>query len=260
VQAKHFNEIAILVVSCDNYSDLWKPFFELFRKFWPDCPYKIYLVSNHKEWNGDSVEAIKVGNDISWSDNLINALERINEKYVFMFLEDLFLDKPVENNKVAALFDWAVENQVNYVKAALRTHKADKPYNEIVGEITKGSIYRASTVMALWKKAVLMDILKPGESAWQFELRGTERSDKYDNFFAVRQSIFSTVNMIIKGKWERKALKRVGKCGVQIDLNSRSVMGRAENFKLNALELRSRLLGFFPAKYRRKIRSIILGN
>jgi hypothetical protein len=84
---------------------------------------------------------------------------------------------------------------------------------------------------------------------------GTERSDKYDKFYAVKQSLFSTVNTIIKGKWERKALKRVGNCGVQVDLNSRSVMGRAENFKLNVLELRSRLLGFFPAKYRRKIRS-----
>ena len=39
------NKFAILIVSCDKYSDLWDPFFKLFFKFWPDCPFNIYLLS-----------------------------------------------------------------------------------------------------------------------------------------------------------------------------------------------------------------------
>jgi len=260
MQPVHAGKIAIVVVSCDNYSDLWKPFFELFARFWPDCPYKVYLISNHKEAGWDRVKAIRVGDDISWSDNLLTAIRRIDEEYVFMFLEDLFLDKPVNSSKVSVLFDWAVDEKANYVRAALRSNNADKPHNDMVGEISKGSIYRASTVMALWKKDVLADILRPGESAWQFEFRGTERSDKYDKFYAVKQSLFSTVNTIVKGKWERKALKRVMECGIQVDLSSRTVMGLGESFKLGIHEVRSRMLSLLPAKYRRKIRSIILGS
>jgi hypothetical protein len=35
------DRIAIPVVSCDKYSDLWQPFFALFDRFWPDCPLDI---------------------------------------------------------------------------------------------------------------------------------------------------------------------------------------------------------------------------
>ncbi len=41
------SELAILVCSCDKYADVWEPFFKLFFKFWPDCPYPIYLLSNY---------------------------------------------------------------------------------------------------------------------------------------------------------------------------------------------------------------------
>ena len=30
-------KLAILVVSCDRYSDLWPAFIELFYRYWPDA-------------------------------------------------------------------------------------------------------------------------------------------------------------------------------------------------------------------------------
>ena len=43
------SDSAILILSCDKFSDLWKPFFDLFWKYWPDCPYNVYLkvMKNH---------------------------------------------------------------------------------------------------------------------------------------------------------------------------------------------------------------------
>jgi len=41
-------KIAVLVVSCDKYADLWPPFFQLFLRFWPECPFSVYLISNQK--------------------------------------------------------------------------------------------------------------------------------------------------------------------------------------------------------------------
>ena len=37
---------AILVVSFDAYQDLWPVFFQAFFKYWPDCPYRVYLGAN----------------------------------------------------------------------------------------------------------------------------------------------------------------------------------------------------------------------
>jgi hypothetical protein len=40
------DNLAVIVVSCDLYSDVWKPFFTLFFKYWNDCPFPVYLTSN----------------------------------------------------------------------------------------------------------------------------------------------------------------------------------------------------------------------
>ncbi len=252
------SNIAILVVSCDNYSDLWEPFFQCFKRFWKDCHYKVYLLSNYKDYNSPDVETIKVGEDRSWSDNLINALKKMDEDYVFMFLEDLFLYKPVDNEQVIDLFNWAVGEDVNYLRTTLRFHRADKPYNEKVGVLKKGSLYRASTVMALWKKSVLLDLLEPGETAWQFEIGGTERSNKYDKFFATYENYFHTLNTVVRGKWVPSALKKVKAMGIEIDLAKREVMTFFEYFKLLFMELRSYILSLLPKKWRKKIRNFLI--
>jgi len=248
------SEIAVLVVSCDKYSDLWQPFFECFRRYWPDCPYQVYLLSNYEEAGIQGLEVIKTGEDKSWSENMIKALQQIEHRYIFMFLEDLFLYKPVNNNRVVDLFQWALENDVNYLRMALRRHRADKIYNDKVGIINKGSIYRASTVMALWKKNVLLNLLEPGESAWQFEIEGTVRADRYDKFYATWSNYFYTINTVFRGKWVPSALRKVKRRGIDPDLQQREVMNCGDCLKLKLLEFRSFLLTLIPVRFRRKIR------
>ena len=65
--------IDLLVISCDTYSDIWDTFFDTFFRYWQDCPLDIHLISNSKSYNHSEVHPIKVGQDISWSDNLLNA-------------------------------------------------------------------------------------------------------------------------------------------------------------------------------------------
>jgi len=255
------NRVAILVVSCDNYSDLWAPFFECFKLFWPDCPFNVYLLSNEKACDRAGVKNVLTGEDLSWSDSLIKGVSQLKEDYVFMFLDDLFLVKPVDTKKVIEVFDWAVQDNVNYIGMyPMANSKPDRAYNRLVGLVSKKAVYRASTVMAVWKKEVLLDLLRPGESAWAFEINGTVRSDKYDHFYVTWQSYFSIVNTVIKGKWRRCAVKKMKKLGIKTGLNSRQVMTLGETAVLRLKLLRSRLLSLLPVKHRRKIRSFLLGK
>ena len=253
--------IAVLVVSCDSYSDLWNPFFECFKRFWPDCPYKVYLMSNKKTFDRQGVTNVLTEDDPSWSDSLINGVSQIKEDYIFMFLDDLFLVKPVDTKKVLEVFDWAVSNDVNYLRTYLMTNnKPDKQYNRLVGSLSKKMIYRASTVMVVWKKQVLLDLLKSGESAWDFEVQGTVRADKYDDFYATWQNLFTIVNTVIKGKWRRDAAGEIQSLGIEIDLKARDLMTPKEAFSFKGKLLRSRLLSFFPVRFRRKIRSLFINK
>ena len=87
------SNIELLVVSCDNYSDVWPIFFRNFFNYWNDCPLKINLLSNNKSFNHTQVNNINVGEDISWSDNLLKGIKELNNDYILVILDDLFFKK-----------------------------------------------------------------------------------------------------------------------------------------------------------------------
>ena len=252
------NKFAILVVSCDKYSDLWNPFFKSFFRFWPDCPFDIYLLSNYKYANIPKVRNLLIDDDISWSDNLYKGLNKLKEDYVFLFLEDLFLIDFVETNKVLKIFKWILESNANYVRINPSAVKADKKFNELVGIVSKGTIYRTSTVLSVWKKAILLNLLKENESAWDFEIDGSLRSDTYDGFYATWGKYFSILNTVIKGKWQRKAIRKLNSIGIEIDFNKREIMTFEETIKYYFSKQKSKLLKFIPSKYRRNLKDFIL--
>lgn len=251
------DRFAILVVSCDNYSDLWEPFFKLFWRFWPDCPFKVYLLSNNKKADIPGVDNLFVGDDVSWSDNLKIALKQIHEEYLLMFIDDLFLFDYVKSNKVNKVLEWMSKSCANYVRMN-PTQKPDKPFNEVVGIVSKGTIYRASTVMSVWKKSILQELLKSGENAWEFEVYGTIRSDRYDGFYSTWEDFFPVVNGVIKGKWQRSAVRKLKSLGINIDLAKRDIMTFSETLMLYFKKLRSYILNFMPARYRRQIKDFFL--
>ena len=54
------HDIALLVPSCDRYSDLWEPFFLNLKKKWPNLPFRVCLVANEKPFQFPGVEVIHV--------------------------------------------------------------------------------------------------------------------------------------------------------------------------------------------------------
>jgi hypothetical protein len=251
-------KFSIIIPSCDKYSDLWEPFFELFWRFFPDCPFNVYLISNEKSFNYPKLTNIFIGKDVSWSDNLKRGLFQIKEDYVFLFIDDLFLVDYVKTDMVIKTFRWMLENSANCIKMNSRQHP-DKPYNDLVGIVSRGTIYR-TTVMSVWKKNILLELLKDGESAWDFEIYGTVRSDKYDGFYSTWEDCFPVINGVIKGKWQRGAVRRLNLLGIKVDLNRRQMMTKKETIVLFFKELRSKIFKTIPAKYRRKVKDFILGG
>jgi hypothetical protein len=53
----------------------------------------------------------------------------------------------------------------------------------LCGEIPKRTHYRVSLTVALWRKDVFQQLLRPGETAWQIEKEGGPRSDEMPFLF-----------------------------------------------------------------------------
>ena len=211
---RHVKDVAILVVSCDAYKDLWDPYFHSLFKFWPDCPYQIYLGSNEEEFSDSRVEPILVGPDKEYSTNLIAMLERINAPWVILWIEDLFISKKIKSSYVSELVNMAIEKEAGYLKLDIGTPWAfAKDKNRLIAPLPKGIRYRSGIGLALWNKNTLTNLLKPGESAWEIERNGSKRSNAMNEpFYSLTPKArlnppIKVINSVIKGKWNPEVLK-----------------------------------------------------
>lgn len=225
------NNCVVIVSSCDIYSDAWKPFFTLFFRYWPDCPYSIYLISNYKEYGDSRVIPIRVGEDKKWATNMKIALETIECSHVIYLQEDYFLQSRVDTEYVKKLVYYAERNNVS----CLRLFPSPSPdiffENSLnLGKISENAAYRVSLQAALWRSQDLKDLICEGESGWDMEYNGTLRSIGKDLFLGVNNPVLNylTSTGIIKGKWTVEAVKLCKKEGIEIDLSRRAI-----NYKTN---------------------------
>ena len=219
---------AVLVVSCDRYRDLWTPFFALFWRYWPDCPFPVYLGSNFATHADKRVKSLSAGEDQSWSKNLRFFLENIDAQYVLLLLEDFFLNRQPPTSSL--LENLAALHKLN--GTVLRLYPHPKPNKRLKGYPAIGSLhpsapYRVSTQPAIWNRTGLLALLQEDESPWQFEQQGTIRSQrKLDGFYSTYAPIVSYHHVVERGEWFRSAVKRYKNQALGCDFTSRPVMGQ----------------------------------
>lgn len=246
---------AVLIVSCDRYKDLWGPCITLFRRFWSQCPYPVFLLSNTEAANFPNVSSIVTGTDISWSDNLLYALKHIQEEFVLLYIEDLFLTKHVDSALVESLIERCMTEKWNYLRLN-PTPKGDRRIDDSISSISPGSVYRSSVVCSVWNKEVLLSLLRQGESAWDFEELGTPRTDGIDGFYASNHTLLQVCNTVIKGVWEIEALHTIRTLGIEPDTQSRRVMTTIEYVKWKLKQTRSWFFHLLPHGMKRSVKGL----
>ena len=235
--------IDLLVVSCDSFSDVWHPLFKSFYYNWKDCGLNIFLLSNEKECEELNVKTIKVGPDISWSDNLIKAIDDLKNEYVLLLLEDLFLVNKVSTNYFDEISKWINLNSPNYLRLTI-SHKP-KVFDSLVGQIPQKTPYKTSLMPCIWKKSILKEILRSGESPWDFEIKGSLRASEYDNFYSLQKNLINYENAIVKGKWRRSVFYN-NFYNLNINTISRPVMTNLDELIYYLRKKRSNLFNKLP--------------
>jgi hypothetical protein len=240
---------AILVVSCDAYRDLWAPFFHCFFKYWPDCPFPVYLGSNHQSYPDTRVQALPIGSDKGYSTNLERMLQRLNREWVIMWIEDFLLSGRVDTFRLVETVRLAQAQDAGYLKLLSEYPVAymveDGPP---IGELPVGIRYRVSIPVALWRKRVFLELLRPGETAWELERKGSLRSDQMDaKFFGMSAAttarpLIQVINAVVRGKWNRAALAFLRHEGFGDTISRREVLNRRSQWYHWAYAVRLQLL------------------
>lgn len=226
---------AILILSSDKYHDLWAPFFELFWKNWPNCPYTVYLGSNSRTFHHKRVKNILTGRDTNWSTSYKKILKQIPEKYIFVLLEDLFITSKIDTTLFIKCFNFADSNEINHLNFTSLPSFAITSKNPKFVPVKKFMPYRAH-VIGFWKKDYLYDLLLEGENPWNFEIMGSYRTSYDDGFYSTKYPIYSSIHLVKKNKWIQKGLQYCKDNSIGIDISKRNSLSIFELLFYNLQE------------------------
>lgn len=239
-------DLAVVVMTCDKYSDVWNPFYTLLFRYWKDCPFTIYNISENKKVNNDKVISISTGEITDWGAMLIYGLTQIKEKYILYLQEDYLLLKPANTKRIEELVNILEKEHAAYIRIFPSpppdSNSTYKNYSDI-GIIAKNSAYSICTQATIWNKEILKNFIVPKDLPWEFEINGSQRAHLIkEPFLSLKRhgkgkleegdypyTYFCTA--VLKGKWMRGAIKLCKKENIPLDLNARKVESRIDIFK-----------------------------
>ena len=229
------DELAVLVVSCDKYSDLWDYFFSLKNIYWHDCDIPFYIGSNTVRYSSSDIVNISIGKDASWTENVKKMLSSIQEKYVIILLEDFFFQDFVDNNKIHELAHIVEEKKLDCLRLC-----PDPPATRIVdkenglGPIGIHAPYRICTQPSIWSKEYLKKILIDGYSAWDFEKKNSSDPNRKDDaIWGTRKKYINIHNGVERGKYYTSTIQLIKRNGLEFKTQREGIINdQTMRFKL----------------------------
>jgi hypothetical protein len=216
------SSVAVVVSSCDAFFDAWQPFSAFLKKFWSDCPLGIFLLTNELQVRSPRIRPIVVGPDRGWSSNLLAALAQIPHSWLLYLQEDYFLTAPVQTAQLARDFREAIDSGAASLcfRARSKPDAGFQPLNDRFGLVPLDSDGRTRCQVTLWNKAALESILRGGETAWDFEARGSARTQAMRILSYQRREntpIPYLMSAISRGLWMPDAIQLCRAHGVAIE-------------------------------------------
>lgn len=227
----------ILVAGYDGYEDSWYPFFKILKANWPEIPYEIVLATQTKSFSyeGLAIRMIHMPAEkvnAPWGARMIEALSQIDTEYILLLIEDFYLLGPVDQNRVEQCLDWMDEDHriANFSFGVMDfPNIRDEKYPGFERRPQSGP-YRLNAQAALWRRKKLISYIRPHESAWDWEILGSQRSERYPELFYTsikgepRVFLYDFEQCsICKGKWGKDVPELFEKYGIDIDLSIRGI-------------------------------------
>ena len=225
------SELAIVVMSCDRYADMWEPFIRCFEQYWPDCPYEKYLITEtSKCQNKFFTETFECGAETEWTDRLDYIVTQLEQDHFLILCDDYLLCDRVDNEKMEEL----VEIAKIHGAGNLRLLPNPAPDNLIIdtveiGEIFRGGQYRVSTQVGIWSREYLRQFSGMHTSIWGFERMGSAMSVDFDPpVLCTTRHVFPFIDAVHKGKWERDGVRLCERNSIPLSFQQRPIMSNSD--------------------------------
>lgn len=211
---------ALLISSCDKFSDLWDQHVAHLKKHWKGTPWKTYLVTDKPtERKLEGIEIIVAGEDKDFPMRIKYAASLIKEEYILLTLDDYFLIDDVNVKKLEYLLSRSEKANISYLKLYDRRMTNPKKYTSVkslIG-IDLSKKYAITLYPAIWEKGFLYNSVQEDMTPWLYEPSLTKYAA---NVHAIckfsHAGTFNILDVVRKGKVLHKANSYFKKNGISI--------------------------------------------
>lgn len=201
-------KVRLLIQTCDKHSWAVPLCLHFLEKNFPDTPLSVDILCgkgmpddiNHR------VSRVIHGDDTYWSDLLlfylsVSGLE--NHDAIVLLLEDYLTADRINVDRLATYIGVMDSLPVDFIRL-LNCPGPTKPFmwDPLIGlgKFSKDAPYLSSLQPTLFRVSYLRKMLRPGESAFDFEITGTERARDIVNLaLGTTDAFWPVANLIRRG-------------------------------------------------------------
>ncbi len=203
--------MTMLVLSCNQFSDLWDGQIKLLERNWPDREIDTYIVTDaHTDKQYPDIKILNIENGAEWSERLSAALEYVQTDYVFITLDDYYLIKKVNDRQIQDLLDMMEKEKIDYIRLFCRPKRATKQelqgYRKIY-KVDNSCDYSVNLYSGIWRREFIKSCIRTPMNAWKFEVSLHKRAEEYGaNCVVSLNNEYEILDVVRKGKLLHKAV------------------------------------------------------
>jgi len=230
---------AILISSCDAFDDCWGPMIYSLKKYWSDCPYPIYFISNFHKIDDEKIHFINVGKDEAFASNLKFSLQELSCDYIIYFQDDYFLVDYVNTEAIKTHVSHCHEKDIDFLKLHANDFFLRDNYRIGDSDYCTNPIdlrYTINTSVAVWKKSTLETLCVEGYSGWEWERsiisyihkQGININSEmlHSSCYKTKAIVTLSGGAVAKGRWTRNGMHFLQNNGFEDLFEKREVEGK----------------------------------
>lgn len=255
------NKMAIVVVTCDENTDVILEYLRYFDMNWSDCPYELIVATESASINNSKARVIQAGENARWTKRAILGINSTSCPYILLTMDDGFIAEKVDTNEVEEILSFIKEHKIKYYRNPKRVYNFKK--NPVFSDrndayrIRKNQIYGVNFGHNIWDRDIILELLGDGsKSAWQIEeyfneLALDSEAGYYDDYVSDKNNFLHIVETVSHGKWMPKEIKKLEKLGIPVNKGSRGVLPMSDSIKRFCVDIAYHIV---PSKYRKGIK------
>jgi hypothetical protein len=242
------SRVGVFICSSDSRSDILERVLPSIFKYWPDCPYPIYVGVNtsHKIWPGITSLVAKAS---EWRKECLEQVAQMSETHLIVVLDDFLFQERVDQSRLSMFVSKTVNSDLPYLRLLplgksltqrlMRLPRAGSVFGvEAIGE---GRPFYSGLQIAIWNKAHFSSLLELQGSIWDFE---HQQRPGVSHYAITNRAPITYRHLVEKGRWLPYAKSLLEQTGLSTDLGTRPILKKWMSFRLLLDAVRYYVLGY----------------